>query len=142
MSWIVELEKDPKTGDLILPLSNEILESAGWKIGDVLEWIQDGNSWILRKKKIMKFTFIAEHESGEKITYETNKQYLPGIVEDIELFLRGCGFTIKGNLDVVEQTDHSSIDSPYQDLFKPDSDGYEHTSEYYNINRNRPLKGL
>ena len=49
-SWTITLEEDPETGDLIMPLTDEILESAGWKEGDTLEWIdnKDG-TWILRK---------------------------------------------------------------------------------------------
>ena len=37
-TWIVEFEEDPETGDLILPLTEEILAAQGWKIGDVLTW--------------------------------------------------------------------------------------------------------
>jgi bifunctional DNA-binding transcriptional regulator/antitoxin component of YhaV-PrlF toxin-antitoxin module len=49
-SWKITLEEDPETGDLIMPLTDEILESAGWKEGDNLEWIdnKDG-TWTLRK---------------------------------------------------------------------------------------------
>jgi hypothetical protein len=32
------LQKDPDTGDLILPLPDEVMESNGYKIGDVLNW--------------------------------------------------------------------------------------------------------
>jgi len=52
-SWIVTLEEaDDGSGDLVLPFTEEILESAGWKEGDVLEWIdnKDG-TWTLRKKE-------------------------------------------------------------------------------------------
>jgi bifunctional DNA-binding transcriptional regulator/antitoxin component of YhaV-PrlF toxin-antitoxin module len=50
-SWTITLEDDPETGDLIMPLSDEILESAGWKEGDTLEWIDNENgTWTLRKK--------------------------------------------------------------------------------------------
>lgn len=50
MRWIVELEED-ENGDLILPLSDEICAEAGWKPGDVIQWIDNGNgSWIMRKK--------------------------------------------------------------------------------------------
>jgi len=47
---IVELIKDPETGDLILPLSDEIFEGLGWKIGDTIQWIdnKDG-SWTMKK---------------------------------------------------------------------------------------------
>jgi bifunctional DNA-binding transcriptional regulator/antitoxin component of YhaV-PrlF toxin-antitoxin module len=50
-SWVVTLEEDPATGELILPLSDEILEGSGISIGDTVEWIdnKDG-SWTLRKK--------------------------------------------------------------------------------------------
>ena len=50
-SWVVTLETDPETGDLVLPLSDEILEGSGISIGDTVEWIdnKDG-SWTLRKK--------------------------------------------------------------------------------------------
>jgi hypothetical protein len=47
---IVELIKDPETGDLILPLSDEIFDGLGWKIGDTIQWIdnKDG-SWTMKK---------------------------------------------------------------------------------------------
>lgn len=50
--WIITLEEaDDGSGDLVMPLTDEIMESAGWKTGDTLEWIdnKDG-SWTLRKK--------------------------------------------------------------------------------------------
>ncbi len=39
--WIIELEEDPDTGDLIMPLPGELLEAQGWKIGDTLNWSVD-----------------------------------------------------------------------------------------------------
>ena len=50
-TYTVTLEEDPDTGDLILPFTDEILQEAGWKEGDTLEWIdnQDG-SWSLVKQ--------------------------------------------------------------------------------------------
>jgi hypothetical protein len=47
----ITLEEDPETGDLILPFTDEILQEAGWKEGDTIEWIdnKDG-SWSLVKK--------------------------------------------------------------------------------------------
>ena len=50
-SWTITLEAaDDGSGDLVLPLTDEIMESAGWKPGDALEWIdnKDG-TWILKK---------------------------------------------------------------------------------------------
>jgi bifunctional DNA-binding transcriptional regulator/antitoxin component of YhaV-PrlF toxin-antitoxin module len=50
MKYIIELEEDPESGDLIMPLSDEILKEAGWSEGDTLEWIdnKDG-SYTLKK---------------------------------------------------------------------------------------------
>ena len=49
-SWTVNLEEDPETGDLILPLSDDILEGTGWKTGDSIEWIDNKNgSWTMKK---------------------------------------------------------------------------------------------
>jgi hypothetical protein len=54
-SWILTLEQDPETGDLVLPFTDEILAELGWKEGDVLDWVdnKDG-SWSLVKKKSKK----------------------------------------------------------------------------------------
>lgn len=37
-TWVVALEEDPETGDLIMPLPPELLKSQGWEIGDTLVW--------------------------------------------------------------------------------------------------------
>jgi hypothetical protein len=51
-SWIITLEEDAKTGDMILPLNNEILAETGWQTGDTLDWIDNGDgSWTMRKKE-------------------------------------------------------------------------------------------
>ena len=48
----IKLEEDPETGDLILPLDDDIFKDCGWEIGDTIEWIDNGNnSWTLRKKE-------------------------------------------------------------------------------------------
>jgi hypothetical protein len=51
-TWSVYLETDPKTGDLILPLTDEMTAGLGWEVGDTLEWIdnKDG-SWTIKKKR-------------------------------------------------------------------------------------------
>jgi hypothetical protein len=50
--WTIELEEaDDGSGDLILPFPDDLLADAGWKEGDVLEWIDNQNgSFTLRKK--------------------------------------------------------------------------------------------
>jgi hypothetical protein len=48
----ITLEEDPETGDLIIPFTDEILQEAGWKEGDTIEWIDNKNgSWSLVKKQ-------------------------------------------------------------------------------------------
>lgn len=50
-NWTLEVQEDPETGDKILEFPDDLMESAGWKEGDVLEWIDNKNgSWTLRKK--------------------------------------------------------------------------------------------
>ena len=50
ISYEVIVQEDPETGDLILPLPQELLDKVGWKDGDDLEWKQttDG-AWLLSK---------------------------------------------------------------------------------------------
>ena len=50
-TWTVTLEED-ENGDLILPLSPDILRQMGWDEGDTLLWeeLPDGN-WSLKKKE-------------------------------------------------------------------------------------------
>ena len=52
-STVVTLVKDPETGDLILPLDDEIFSETGWEIGDTLEWVdQKDGSLVLMKKEM------------------------------------------------------------------------------------------
>ena len=37
-TWIIELEEDPETGDVVMPLPAEALEANGWQVGDELTW--------------------------------------------------------------------------------------------------------
>ncbi len=50
--WVVELEEDPETGDLMMPLPPALLEDLGWKIGDTLTWkIDETGDISLTKSK-------------------------------------------------------------------------------------------
>ena len=51
--WIIDLEEaKDASGDLIMPLPQDLLDSAGWKEGDVLEWKDLGNgTWSLTKQQ-------------------------------------------------------------------------------------------
>jgi hypothetical protein len=50
LSWTIIVEEDPETGELILPLPEDMLELQGWVEGDTLEWNDNGDgSWSLTK---------------------------------------------------------------------------------------------
>ena len=50
--WTITVEEDPETGDLILPLPQDMLDIQGWREGDTLIWNDEGNgSWSLTKKE-------------------------------------------------------------------------------------------
>lgn len=49
-TWTVTVEAIPNSDDLLLPIPQELLDIQGWKQGDTLEWINNGDgSWILTK---------------------------------------------------------------------------------------------
>ena len=52
-SWTLTVEEDPETGDAILQFPPDLMEKAGWKEGDTLEWTDRGDgSWSLEKKSV------------------------------------------------------------------------------------------
>jgi len=50
-SWVATLQEDPDTGDLILPLPEDLMKSQGFSIGDILQWKdnKDGSFSITKK---------------------------------------------------------------------------------------------
>jgi hypothetical protein len=36
--WIIEIEEDPETHELVLPLPADALAQVGWDYGDTIEW--------------------------------------------------------------------------------------------------------
>lgn len=50
--WTVTLEEDPETGDLMLPLPEDVLKALSLKEGDSLNWdVQEDGSVILSKQE-------------------------------------------------------------------------------------------
>jgi len=50
-TWIVDLEEDPETGDLVMPIPLEALQANGWDIGDTLVWeVSESGEVTLTKK--------------------------------------------------------------------------------------------
>ena len=52
-NWTVTVEEaEDGSGDLVLPLPQELLDLQGWKEGDELEWNDEGNgAWSITKAK-------------------------------------------------------------------------------------------
>ena len=67
-----------------------------------------------------KFTLIAEHDDETRTTVEFNQDYLPDVLMQMDMFLRGTGFVYNGSLTIEEWDEYSDKDE--------DSDEYESTS--------------
>jgi hypothetical protein len=51
-NWIVEIEEDPDTGELMLPFPPDLLNQMGWTEGTELWWdVQDNGQVMIREKK-------------------------------------------------------------------------------------------
>ena len=52
--WTITLEEaEDGSGDLVMPLPQDLLDGAGWKEGDTLEWIDNNNgTWSLKKVEV------------------------------------------------------------------------------------------
>ena len=50
-SWIVELEQDPETGEVVMPIPAEALLAQGWEIGDTLAWGYTDEGQLMLTKK-------------------------------------------------------------------------------------------
>ena len=55
-SWTLNVEEDPVTGDCILVLPPDLLEETGWKEGDHLHWVDQGDgSWQIINEDLTNF---------------------------------------------------------------------------------------
>jgi len=68
-SWTVVLEEDPETGDLILPLNDEILKECNLKEGDDVEWIDNKDGTWTMKKKTKNVWVMVEAVSQFRMRY-------------------------------------------------------------------------
>ena len=108
LSATIDLEFDEETGETILPLSDEILASAGWKEGDMLEWINNNDgTWTLRKNKMPNFTFTCKYDNVDTTFNVQSAVTLTEVVTNFEQFLKGCGY-IFDNIEVVNHEDKAS----------------------------------
>jgi hypothetical protein len=87
-----------------------------------------------------KFTLIAEHTdlygkpNGHKVTHEFNVDTLDNVLENTDLFLRGCGFVPTGTLDYV-QDDYEP--EWHTEEFETTIQPTEHSSYYFDTERNK-----
>lgn len=55
-SWIIDVQKDPVTGECFIQLTDEIIKESGLKIGDCLYWIDNHDgSYTLTKEDLTTF---------------------------------------------------------------------------------------
>ena len=51
--WIVTIEEDPETKELVIPFSPDMLAQVGWDFGDIILWKDNQNgSFTLSKKEV------------------------------------------------------------------------------------------
>ena len=51
--WIVTIEEDPDTKELVIPFSPAMLAQVGWDFGDIILWKDNQNgSFTLTKKEV------------------------------------------------------------------------------------------
>jgi hypothetical protein len=59
-----------------------------------------------------KFTLIGEHTdiygkpNGTKVNYEFHCDFLPEVLEHVDMFLKGCGFNPTGTLDYIPDEEY------------------------------------
>ena len=71
----------------------------------------------------MKYTLIAKDEyGGSKTTREFEADYLPNVLTEVELFLKGTGFVFNGNLDFVNDFETEPQWEPEEEWTTPEWD--------------------
>ena len=55
--WIVTVEEDPETKELVIPFSPDMLAQVGWDFGDIILWKDNQNgSFTLTKQEVTNGT--------------------------------------------------------------------------------------
>lgn len=76
-----------------------------------------------------KFEFKVTSYDGTVHTRTFSKETLNDVLEEMEMFLKGCGFVFDGTLDVVTE------DEPTVELRPKDS--ITHSHHYFDFDRNQ-----
>ena len=95
----------------------------------------------------MKYTLIAEDEfGGSTTTREFQADYLPDVLSEVELFLKGAGFVFNGNLDFVNDFETEPEWEPEEEWTTPEWDTPQedisewhkvHSKHYFDTERNK-----
>ena len=80
-----------------------------------------------------KFTLTCDHGDGYVVTHQFEQEYLPNVLENIELFIKGCGYINEGYLDYVSDGDFRTSELANLD---------DHSIWYNDTDRNRPLQSF
>ena len=73
--------------------------------------------------RLMKYKLIAEDEFGSSTTTrEFQADFLPDVLSEVELFLRGAGFFFEGNLDFVNDFEPTPEWEPEEEWTTPEWD--------------------
>ena len=97
-----------------------------------------------------KFKLIAEHvdlygnSTGHKLTYEFEVDHISGVLENVDYFIRGVGYTPEGTLDYVTDDNYSGYDEsvgPQWQEQSPDwdapDDNVGHSDYFFDTGRNK-----
>jgi hypothetical protein len=55
-----------------------------------------------------KFTLIAEHDDSSRTTVEFERDFLPDVIMQMDMFLRGTGFVYDGTLSIESFEDYTN----------------------------------
>lgn len=89
-SYTLDVQEDSDGQYLIFP--DEEMELLGWKEGDDIEWIENGNgSWTLRKKEMQKVMIELEDEQVDAIVIQELKNAIVSFEQSIEERSNGEG---------------------------------------------------
>lgn len=89
-SYTLDVQEDSDGQYLIFP--DEEMKLLGWKEGDDIEWIDNGNgSWTLRKKEMQKVVIELEDEQVDAIVIQELKNAIALFEQSIEERSNGEG---------------------------------------------------
>lgn len=57
--YTVAVQEDPESGDAIIQFPDEVMEQVGWKEGDTIQWVDNGDgSFTLKKEQEMEWVLV------------------------------------------------------------------------------------